>query len=80
MAKRSRGKFFAVFAVFHSIANVFPRIMDLSIANVSLQACYHESSPANGNFVPYLQKFSHLKVLLYMVYVIGSEQAGFYNT
>ena len=40
------------FAVFHSIANVFPQIMALSIGNVSLQVCYHESFPVNGNFVP----------------------------
>ena len=52
MAKRSREKTFTVSAVFHSIANVFPRIMALSIGNVSLQACYRESFPSNGNFVP----------------------------
>ena len=41
-----------VSVVFHSIANVFPQIMVLSIGNVSLQACYREIFPANGNFVP----------------------------
>ena len=50
MAKHSRGKTFAVFMVFYSIANVFPQIMALSIGNVSLQACYHKSFPANNNF------------------------------
>ena len=48
-AKHSRGK---TFAVFHSIVNVFPRIMALLIGNVGLQACYRESFPVNGNFVP----------------------------
>ena len=38
-AKCLRGKTFAVFAVFHLIMNVFPRIMALLIGNVSLQAC-----------------------------------------
>ena len=36
--KLSSGKTFAVFTVFHSIANAFPRIMALLIGNVSLQA------------------------------------------
>ena len=49
MAKHLRGE---TFMAFHSIVNVFPRLMALSIGNVSLQACYHESFPANGNFVP----------------------------
>ena len=38
------------FAVFHSIANLFPQIMSLSISNISLQACYRESFPANNHF------------------------------
>ena len=46
------GETFVVFVVFHSIVNVFPRIMALSIGNVSLQACYRRSFPVNGNFVP----------------------------
>ena len=44
-AKRSRGETFAVFVVFHSIVNVFLRIMALLIGNVSLQACYRKSFP-----------------------------------
>ena len=38
MAKHS-GESLVVFKVFHSIANVFPRIMASSIGSVSLQAC-----------------------------------------
>ena len=49
-AKCLRGKTFTVIAVFHLIANVFPRIMALLIGNVSLQACYRESFPANNHF------------------------------
>ena len=50
-AKRSRGE---TFTVFHSIANVFRQIMALSIGNVRLQACYHESFLTNGKKVlPY---------------------------
>ena len=40
------------FTVFHSIVNDFQQIMALLISNVSLQACYCESFPTNGNFVP----------------------------
>ena len=50
MAKCSRGKTFVVFMVFHSIANLFPQIMALSIGNTSLQACYSESFPVNNRF------------------------------
>ena len=39
MAKLLSGKTFAVFAVFHSFANVFLQIMALLIGIVSLQAC-----------------------------------------
>ena len=47
------GKTLEVFMVFHSIANVFPRIMALLIGNISLQACYTlKVFPANGNFIP----------------------------
>ena len=51
-AKRLRGETFVVFVVFHSILNVFRQIMALSVGNVRLQACYRESFPTNGNFVP----------------------------
>ena len=47
MAKRLRGK---TSVVFHSIVNLFPRIMALSIGNTSLQACYRESLSANNHF------------------------------
>ena len=35
MAKRLKGKTFAVFADFYSIVNLFPQIMVLSIGNIA---------------------------------------------
>ena len=61
MAKCSRGKTFAVFVVFHSIVNVFPQIMALSIGNVSLQACYRESFSCEWQFYTPTVKVSPLE-------------------
>ena len=39
------------FATFHSIANLFPQIMALSVGSISLQAAgYCESFPVNNHF------------------------------
>ena len=50
MAKHSRGETFTFFVVFHPIVNLFQQNMALLIGSVSLQACYHESFPANNHF------------------------------
>lgn len=50
MAKCTSGKLMA-FATFHSIANLFPQIMALSVGSISLQAAgYCESFPVNNHF------------------------------
>ena len=74
-----RGKTFAVFAVLHSIANLFPWIMASSISNISLQACYQESFVMNDNFSSHEWQFSTLNVkvspsnvLLYMASRCGT--------
>ena len=58
-----------VFAVLHSIVNLFPQIMALSISSISLQACCCKSFPVNDdfplqtrNFLP--QMFYHIRYLL----------------
>ena len=45
MGKHLQGK---AFMVFHSTANVFMRIMVLSISNISLQKCYSKSFTTNS--------------------------------
>ena len=44
------GETFAVFALFHSITNLFSQIMALSISNIDLQACNRERFPVNSHF------------------------------
>ena len=43
------GTTFVLFTVFHSIVNLFPQIMALSISYVSLQACYRKSFSVNDH-------------------------------
>ena len=51
------GENFAVFTVFRSIVNFFPRIMALSIGNVSLQACYRKNFPRMAILYPNRESF-----------------------
>ena len=51
-AKRFRGKFLWFLGFFIQLRMFSHEFKALSIASVSLQACYRESFPANGNFVP----------------------------
>ena len=62
-----------VFAVFHSIANVFPRIMALLIGSVSLQACYHESFPHNWKVFTLTAKvFPFKSFTVYGIYIFSN--------
>ena len=61
------------FAVFHSIVDVFPRIMALSIGSVSLQACYHKSFPPNWKVCTLTAKVFPLEnFTVYSIYIFSN--------
>ena len=55
------------FVVFHSILNLFPRIMALSISNISLQKCYSESFTVNSSVPLKKRQFFAADVFSYTV-------------
>ena len=67
-AKLSSGKTFAVFAVFQLIAKVFPLNHLLCTVHDGHSLMHRKSFPVNSVFCAQPQKFSHSKVLLYIVF------------
>ena len=67
MAKFSSGK---IFTVFQLIAKVFPLNHLLCTVHDGHGLMHCESFPVNSVFCAQLRKFSHLKVLLYMVWLV----------
>ena len=57
---------------FHSITNLFPQLLALSISNISLQNCYSESFTANSYFLLKMQTFSPADVFPFTVTVLNN--------